>query len=169
MKKILLIIVILTLHSVNSQSDHTKMKLNDTWFAGESKNNGKPVIIRGRQYLKNFIESKQYPELIELTWSVKNPTENGIPEPEENFEMGQIEDALIDSFESDLQSILTIVYTNNNQRTWIFYTKSVTEFGKRLNETLANFPRIPISIEKDDDPNWELYIGILKNNQLEPK
>ena len=83
--------------------------------------------------------------------------------------MGKVEDALINDLESDLQSVLTIVYTNDNIRSWIFYTKSVPEFLKRINKILSKFEKLPIEITNDKDVNWELYIGILKGYNLEPK
>ena len=169
MKNILPLILILNFGSLFSQSKGNKLELNDTWFGGESESNGKPVIIRGRENLKNFIDSKEYNEHIEFVWKMETETENGIPTPEENVFMGKVEDALINDLESDLQSVLTIVYTNDNIRSWIFYTKSVPEFLKRINKILSKFEKLPIEITNDKDVNWELYIGILKGYNLEPK
>lgn len=169
MKRILPLVFILNFSSLFSQSKGNKLELNDTWFGGESESNGKPVIIRGRENLKNFIDSKEYNEHIEFVWKIETKTENGIPTPEENIFMGKVEDALINDLESDLQSVLAIVYTNDNIRSWIFYTKSVPEFLKRINKTLSEFDKLPIEITNDKDENWELYTGILKNYNLEPK
>ncbi len=143
------------------------MTLNDTWFGVTSSKNNKPVIVRGRQFLSNFIETGDYVESIEVTWSFREQTENGIPTTDENLLMQEVENSLIKSLESDLHSILTIVHTCDNERTWIFYTKSTDEFMNRLNDTLATYDEVPISIESDADPDWELYKGILKNNKLD--
>lgn len=169
MKKIILLLLILNFSSLFSQSNDSNLKLNDTWFGGESKNNGKQVILRGRQHLKNFIDSKLYNDQIEIVWSLERKTENGIPTLDENFFMGKVEDALLNNLEADLQSILTIAHTNNNVRSWIFYTKSVPEFLKRLNDVLSNFDKIPIQISNEKDEGWELYSEILKGYNLEPK
>ena len=144
------------------------MKLNDTWFGVETLKDSKPVIIRGRQYLKDFIDSGDYRESIEVMWDFDAKTPTGIPTSEENAVMQKIENALVGSLETDLQSILTVVYTFDNQRTWIFYTKSTSEFVTRLNDAVADYGRIPISLDSDEDPNWELYAGILANNKVDP-
>ena len=171
MKKLIfaVLFVIFKCGTVKSQTHYTNMELNDTWFGIQSSLNGKPVIVRGRDHLKNFKKSGNYSHLVELTWKIENPTDNGIPTPDENLFMGEIEDALIESLECDLQSILTIVHTTNNERTWIFYTKSVSEFGKRLNDTLSNYRKIPIEMETEEDADWELYSGILENHQVKLK
>ena len=72
MKNILPLILILNFGSLFSQSKGNKLELNDTWFGGESESNGKPVIIRGRENLKNFIDSKEYNEHIEFVWENGN-------------------------------------------------------------------------------------------------
>lgn len=143
--------------------------MNDTWFGIETKQNDRPVLVRGRQHLKKLIDSGNYHESIEVAWAFNEQTENGIPTPDENEYMRNVEDALVDALESDLQSVLAIVYTHNNERTWIFYTKSTEEFGTRLNEALSEFDEVPISIEAHVDSSWELYRGILKSYNLKVK
>ena len=171
MRKIILAALFIIFHCsiVQSQSKSMSMELNDTWFGLESSLDGNPVILRGRDHLNNFKKSGIYSNLIELTWKMENPTDNGIPTPKENIFMGEIEDALIESLEYDLQTILTIVHTTNNERTWIFYTTSVSEFGKRLNNTLSNYRRIPIEMETEEDADWDLYSEILANHQVRIK
>ena len=169
MKKNLSLILILNFSSLFSQSKVNELELNDTWFGGETEKNGKPVIIRGRQYLKNFIDSKQYTEHVEFVWKFETETENGIPTAEENIFMQKVDDTLIQNLESDLQSVLTIVYTHDGIRSSIFYTKSVPEFLKRVNKALSEFKKLPIEITNGKDIEWELYTGILKSYKLEPK
>lgn len=40
---------------------------------------------------------------------------------------------------------------------WVFYTRTVRVFGERLNEALAPFELLPISIYTEMDPDWEEY------------
>lgn len=39
----------------------------------------------------------------------------------------------------------------------MFYTRTVRVFGERLNEALAPFELLPISIYTEMDPDWEEY------------
>ncbi|GAA0741070.1 DUF695 domain-containing protein [Gaetbulibacter jejuensis] len=168
-KKVIPLLLVLNFASLFSQSKENKLKLNDTWFTVETDKNQKPVIVRGRQHLKNLIESKQYTDYVEFIWTFEALTENGIPTPEENIFMQKVEDALIENLEIDLQSVLTIVYTHDGVRTSVFYTKSVPEFLKRINKALSQFKKLPIEIMNEKDVDWDLYRGILKNYKLVPK
>jgi hypothetical protein len=160
------LILILNFGSLFSQSKENKLLLNDTWFGSTGTDNGKPVIIRGREDLNNFIESGLYNERIEMVWSLEDPTENGLPSPEVGIFMGKIEDTLIETLEKDLQSVLTVVYTHDNIRSWIFYSKSVNVFLERLNVALAEYPKIPIEILNNTDKEWDTYnqfLGVYNN------
>ena len=57
----------------------------------------------------------------------------------------------------DKLAILTGVYTGGGEKVWVFYTRTVRVFGERLNEALAPFELLPISIYTEMDPDWEEY------------
>ena len=143
------------------------MTLNDTWFTGEVVVEGKTAIIRGRSHLGNLMNSNFFPSLVQITWRFETPTENGIPTPEENLFMTEIEDALVAILEKDLQSVLAFTQIFDNNKIWFFYSRSTDEFGIRLNEALSVFRRVPIEIENHSDPDWETYKTLLADFDLE--
>jgi hypothetical protein len=77
-----------------------------------------------------------------------------------------VEDALTDVFEVDVLAALALVHTQDNVRSWMFYTRSVSEFSARLNQALSKFKRLPISLERNDDPDWDLYHDVLTSHDL---
>ena len=42
----------------------------------------------------------------------------------------------------------------------VYYTRTVRVFGERLNEALAPFEMLPISIYTEVDPEWEEYLDM---------
>ena len=49
------------------------------------------------------------------------------------------------------------VYTGAGERTWVFYTRNVPAFGQMLNDALADFERLPLSIYTEKDLEWAEY------------
>ena len=147
----------------------SNLELNDKWFGVEYEQQGMPVIVRGRRYLKNFVDSNQYNVSVEITWLAEISTESGIPSPEENLFMQEVEEKLVNELEVDLQSIITLVFITNNEKSMIFYTKSEQEFFQRFNKVLSNYKRLNITLERSEDSDWELYSGILSNYGLVPE
>lgn len=147
-----------------------KITLTDSWFGSEGNLDGLPTIIRGRDSMFNFFESGLYNHRIEITWTFNEKHETGLPSNAESEEMRKFEDAIVESVESDLQSVLVAVFTWNNTRTWFYYTKSSEEFNTRINKALSEFEeKLPIELSKTVDSNWNEYKEILNGCGLKIK
>ncbi len=134
------------------------MKLSDVWFTALSANeSGRTVAIYGREELNEFIDSGKYNERVEITWKYKGD-ENGFPDEVLGEQMELVEEALRKAMEKkDKLAILTSIYTGGGEKIWVFYTRTVRVFGERLNEALASFDLLPISIYTEVDPDWDEY------------
>ena len=79
--------------------------------------------------------------------------------------MEAVEAALRKAMEKDKLAILTGVYTGGGETVWVFYTRTTRVFGERLNEALAPFELLPISIYTEMDPDWEEYADLYEMKQ----
>lgn len=133
------------------------MRLSDVWFTALSEDeSGKMITIYGRDELDEFIESGKFKERVEITWKYEGD-EKGLPADALGEKMEAVEETLRKAMEKDKLSILTSVYTGAGEKVWVFYTRTVRVFGERLNEALAAFELLPISIYTEVDPDWEEY------------
>ena len=66
-------------------------------------------------------------------------------------------EALATEFKKDPVAILTGIYTGAGERNWVFYTRSVNIFGRKINEILAPFELLPITLYAEKDPEWNEY------------
>lgn len=134
------------------------MKLSDVWFTALSESeSGQMISVYGRDELKEFMESGKYKERVEITWKYEGD-KRGLPDEALAEKMELVEEILRKAMEKkDKLAILTGVYTGDGEKVWIFYTRTVRVFGERLNEALASFELLPISIYTELDPEWEEY------------
>lgn len=137
------------------------MKLTDNWFSTMAiADNELPIFISGREDLDEFRLSGKFKERVEIYWKYDS-NHNGMPSDAEGELMEQVIDSLRNAVEKDKLAILTSIYTGNNERTLVFYTRTSRVFGERLNDALAEFPQLPITLYVEIDPEWneqqELY------------
>ncbi len=134
------------------------MKLTDKWFTAitEAEENDRLIIVCGRDQIQNFIESGKLRERVEIYWKYAGD-EKGMPAIQEAKLMEDVQDALRSAMEKDKLAILTGVYTGNNERTLVFYTRNIPAFGEMLNKALAGFDRLPIEIYTEKDAEWNEY------------
>lgn len=133
------------------------MKLSNNWFTTVSEyENGAMVIVCGREDMDAYISSGKFKERAEIYWRYKGDG-RGMPFDSEARLMEPVQDTLQKAMEKDKLAILTGVYTGDNQRTWVFYTRNVPAFGKTLNNALISFEKLPIEIYTEKDPDWTEY------------
>ncbi len=133
------------------------MKLSNEWFTALSENeNGQLVTVSGRDELTEFIQSGKFKERVEITWKYE-ADDKGMPVETIAEQIDEVQEVLKKAMEKDKLSILTGVYTGSGERIWVYYTRTVRVFGERLNEALAPFELLPISIYTELDPEWEEY------------
>lgn len=141
------------------------MRLSDEWFTALSEDeSGNLVTIYGRDELTEFIQSGKFKERVEITWKYEGD-EKGMPADALAEQMENVQEALKKAMEKDKLSILTAVYTGVGEKIWVFYTRTVRVFGERLNEALASFELLPISIYTEIDPEWEEYLDMYEMKQ----
>ncbi|MDH6359124.1 DUF695 domain-containing protein [Parabacteroides sp. PF5-9] len=133
------------------------MKLSNTWFTALSENSeGHIITIMGRDELNEFMQSGKLKERVEITWKYQGD-QKGMPTVELAEQMETVQEALRKAMEKDKLSILTSVYTGGGEKIWVYYTRTTRVFGERLNEALAGFDLLPITIYSEIDPDWEEY------------
>lgn len=145
------------------------MKLTDVWFTALSEaENGKMVFINGRDQIQEFIKSGKFKERAEIYWKYEGDVK-GMPDDHTAKLMEEVQAALQKAMEKDKLSILTGVYTGDNERTMVFITRNVPAFGERLNSALADFDLLPITIYTEKDPLNEEYQEMyqMKENAIE--
>lgn len=134
------------------------MKLCDVWFTALAEGDGGEMIfVSGRDGLDDFRLSGKLGERVEISWPYR-PDAAGMPTDAEARRMEAPQEALRKALEKNKLAILTGIYTGAGERTWVFYTRNVPAFGRTLNEALAPFEQLPISIYCEKDPLWNEYL-----------
>jgi hypothetical protein len=130
---------------------------NDWWTSPtESTDNGRTIIVTGRRGVEPAMESGKYRIRVEITWRYAGDA-TGMPDRDTSKLMEAVHDALTAVFDKDNVAILTGIYTGDDRRDWVFYTMSTHIFERKINEALADFELLPITIYTENDADWAEY------------
>lgn len=113
-------------------------------------------MVTGREDVKHFRENPRFSIRAEITWKYEADA-SGMPDKVTAALMDDVDTALRAAFDKDPVAVLTGIFTGDGQRDWIFYTLSTHIFGRKVNEALAPFDLLPITIYTENDPRWEQY------------
>ncbi len=126
------------------------------WTAPTESENGRLIMVTGRHDVKKFRENPRFNIRVEVTWKYDGDS-SGMPDVATSTLMEEVQEALQTAFTKDPVAVLTGIYTGDDRRDWVFYTLSTHIFGRKLNEALARFPMLPLSIYCENDPDWAEY------------
>ena len=134
-----------------------KLKIcSDWWTAPAEGDGGKLVMVTGRRNMDNVIDSKLYKVRVTMTWTYA-PEDDGMPDYATSVLMDQVNEAIATEFEPDPVAINTGIYTGDGKRDWVFYTRSLSIFQRKINEALEAFDLLPLEFQAENDPEWNEY------------
>jgi len=138
------------------------MQLTDNWFTALSENeDGTYTFISGRTNIDEFVNSRKLRERLEIIWTYAADN-RGLPANDEEAQlMEEVGDKLREAMEKDKLAIVTGIYTGQGKRETNFICRNIAAFGERLNNTLAEYPQLPIVVNAYDDPDNEEYKELL--------
>lgn len=131
-------------------------KQNDWWTSPTESENGRLIMVTGRRDVDRFIDNPRFTIRVEITWKYDGD-KSGMPDLATSKLMESVQDSLQTVFDKDPVAIMTGIYTGDDRRDWIFYTLSTHIFGRKLNEALAKYELLPITIYTENDPQWNEY------------
>lgn len=137
-------------------SDNHMSESQDWWTAPTQSESDRLIMVTGRKDVKRFRENPRFSIRVEVTWRYQGD-KTGMPDFETSSLMEKVQESLETAFRKDPVAVLTGVFTGDDERNWIFYTLSTHIFGRKLNESLAEFPLLPLEIYCENDPDWEAY------------
>ena len=134
-----------------------KIKLTDDWWTAPAEGeNGSLILVTGRRALEHVIQTGLYRYRVEVTWRYQGDGK-ALPLYDDSKIMEEMTDALNSCFNRDPVAVLTGIYTGDNQRNWVFYTRSLHIFQRKFNEAMATFPALPLEFEAEEDAEWQEY------------
>ena len=119
-------------------------------------------FLRFRKPVLGPEETDGYHRLVQVLWAYDIEGADTMPDAHTSDEMGRFENHLCAAVEHDLQAVLTAVLTFDGARQWVFYTRDVPEFGRRLS-TMPDFHGNPYPIELTtrEDPAWSYLRDVI--------
>lgn len=133
------------------------MKISTDWWTSPTESDsGRLIMVTGRRGLENVISTGKYNVRVEISWPYQGDA-SGMPDVPTSTLMEAVTDAINEVFKKDPVAIMTGIYTGDDERNWIIYTKNQHIFNRRLNEALAPFDLLPITLYAENDPEWNEY------------
>ena len=127
---------------------------HDTWATSDGETEGGPFVLRFRTPIIEAGEAAGHSRLVIVCWPYAPEGSGAMPDDTTSNAMGVFEDRLCAAWECDRLAVLAAVLTFDGARQWVWYTRSVVECGKRLNDMPQEAEAYPVELTTQEDPDW---------------
>lgn len=143
------------------QLDISKLpKLSDdsqSWGVAEALVDSSPLIIRYNESAAAWLGHSELPIRLGFAIPLNSPNEGGLPDPEENLELNDIEDIVVREIELRTRALQVLALTNGVMKEFVFYVPKATDI-KTIHETIqAAVTSHEVQCIAIHDPKWDTY------------
>jgi hypothetical protein len=121
---------------------------------GSVRENGFPVVYALVPELPAETRRSELPHLAVVSWNYAGSQRNGMPDPNTNERMLQLERTLSETFEEKVGSAHAYHRTGNGLKEFAYYVSDPGAFMTEINRSLRGLPRFPIDIKFYLDEEW---------------
>lgn len=136
--------------------DH--LPIDGPWSVSDGEYNGKLMIVRFNGGYKQYRRIAGYDHQVGIAIPLRAAEPSGLPSPEEDMQLGEIEDAICASLEEHIESLFVAIITTNGMREFVFYTSSLPGVKRRFEQLRAGITtthEIQLTLQPDED--WSVY------------
>lgn len=134
-----------------------KIKIPTEWWTAPAESeDGQLIMVTGRSGLESVRATGFYVYRVEVNWSYMQDS-MGMPDSETSKLMEQVTEAMEKEFSRDPVAVNTGIYTGAGERNWVFYTRSLHIFQRKLNSILEPFETLPLTFHAEEDAGWAEY------------
>lgn len=120
---------------------------------------GWALVYRFADRLSPELKKSSQPERVTIIWRYKGS--GGLPITPERESMDALEDAIDGRVPNE--GTLVLVSTGNNQRRWVYYTRSADSFVEAIQRVYSESSRTSLEFETAADPEWSLYDAFVRS------
>jgi hypothetical protein len=138
-----------TLPSISSE-DHK-------WSVAEASYEGSPLIVRLNSSAQEWLGHKALPIKLGFAVPLNAPNEGGLPQPDENKQLNDVEDVILREVEAKVRGIYALVLTTGTMREFVFYIVADADIKAVHDAIRKSVSTHEVQCMAETDPKWATY------------
>jgi hypothetical protein len=134
-----------------------RLPIDGPWSVGQGERNGKILIVRANTGYQKFGSISGYEHQVGIAVPLRAAEPTGLPSPEEDAQLGEIEDRLCAEFEQEAKSLLVAIITTSGMREFVFYTRVPEDVKHRFEQLRGAINNHEIQLMIQADKDWSVY------------
>ncbi len=139
--------------------------LNDNdhkWLVAEATNADGPMIIRVNTSAKAWAKHPLLNIRVGFAIPLKQQNPKGLPAPEENIELNQVEDLICSLVKSTGPALQVLAIATGTFKEFVFYMKNGDRVAEIHKQVMSEITSHEIQCVAEHDPKWTVYASFSK-------
>jgi hypothetical protein len=128
----------------------------------EDQVDGKVMIVRSNTGYREFRSVPGYEHQAGIAVPFRDPEPTGLPSPDEDAELGELEATIRQSLQEHAESLLVAIITADGVREFVFYTRAPEQLKHRFEQLRNRFTSHEIQLMIQLDKDWEIYAELAR-------
>jgi hypothetical protein len=138
-----------TLPAISDASHH--------WGIAKAGNDGSPLLIRFNKSAEEWVGHSGLPIKLGFAIPLNSPNENGLPDPDENRQLNDVEDVILREVEAETKGIHVLALTDGTMKEFVFYIPrgaDIKKIHEKIQESVSTHDVQCMALE---EPKWDSY------------
>ena len=137
-----------------------RLPIDGPWSIGQGEHNGKILIVRSNTGYKEFGSVPGYDHQVGIAVPLRAAEPSGLPSPDEDAQLGQVEESICASLELEAESLFVAVITTSGMREFVFYTRAPEQVKQRFEQLQSIITSHDIQLMIQPDKEWNVYASL---------
>ena len=133
------------------------LPIDGPWSIAEGENDGNVMIVRSNAGYRDFGSVPGYEHQVGIAVPLRRPEPTGLPSPEENAELHEIENLICNSLQEQAESLLVAIITTSGMREFVLYTRDAQRVKRRFEELRNQITSHELQLIIQVDKDWGIY------------
>lgn len=137
--------------------DPSEIFSGQDWRIVQGEFQGNPLVVRVNSHLAAFAGDTELKLKIGFAVPLNTQVPGGLPEPEENYAIGAIEDKIIGALETKGPVVQALAITTGTFKEFVFYARPDIDIKSVHEALMRDISSHEIQCTAEMDPGWETY------------
>ncbi|MCA9210238.1 MAG: DUF695 domain-containing protein [Planctomycetales bacterium] len=127
------------------------------WGIAKAEYGGSPLLIRFNKSAEEWVGNAGLPIKLGFAIPLNLPNENGLPDPDENQQLNDVEDVILREVEAGTKGIHVLALTNGMMKEFVFYIPrgaDIQRIHEMIQESVSTHDVQCMALE---EPEWDSY------------
>jgi hypothetical protein len=116
-----------------------------------------PIVVRVNTHLKPFAGDTELTVKIGFAVPLNFPNEGGLPDPNENQVLAEVEDRIAEELTSAGEVVQALAITTGTFKEFVFYAKPELDIKTVHEKLMSEITSHEVQCYAEMDPDWQTY------------